>query len=111
MTDLPDDAPMPTEPSPEDIARWTAAIEQIMADNPDWTEEQANAGLVWAVTDAAIREQVRELDADRANVALWTSVIRALQAAHPEWTEAQCNENLLNLLFWVRDHPGEDFIL
>lgn len=108
MSDTPD---TPAGPSDEDVAKWTAAIHEIM-DRDGVTEEEANSGLVWALTDADIQEQIKELEEARKtqegnDVAKWTAVIRDLQERFPQWTEQEANDNLVNLLSWVEAHPQE----
>jgi hypothetical protein len=98
----------PTGPSAEDVAKWTAAIHEIM-ERDGVSEEDANAGLVWAVTDAKIRDDILALQNQRDDEELWASVISDLMERFPDWTEQEANDNLVNLLRWVEAHPGEDF--
>lgn len=112
MTDTPETSPLgETAPSPEDVAKWTAAINEIM-ERDGVTAEQANAGLVWALVEAKIQEDIAQLNEDHdteAREALWASVIADLQERFPAWTEQECNDNLINLLKWVEAHPGDEY--
>jgi hypothetical protein len=72
------------------------------------TEEEANAGLVWAVTDAKEKQDIADL-ARQKDEALWASVIQRLMERFPSWTEQEANDNLVNLLRWVQEHPGEAY--
>jgi hypothetical protein len=80
---------MPTE---AEITQWTEAIQGILAEHTDWTEEQANFGLV------AVLNSPEVLDWMADEVDNWVEAIEAVMAEHPEWTEAQANENFINLL-------------
>jgi len=104
MTDTPGEQ---TGPTPEEVAIWTKAIHEIM-ERDGVTEEEANAGLIWALADAEIKEAIRDLARERDET-LWASVIRDLMDRYPDWTEQEANDNLINLLRWVEEHPGEDF--
>lgn len=107
-TDDPNEVPeVRPEPTPEDVATWTAAIHEIM-ERDGVTEEQANAGLVWALVDYEIQQNIRELARER-DEALWGEVIVSLMYRNPTWTEQEANDNLVNLLQWVEAHPGEDY--
>lgn len=90
-------------PTPEEVEQWTAAIREIM-ERDGVTEEEANIGLVWAVTDWVVQEEIKELAKHREDVELWTTVIRDLQTRFPEWTEQECNDNLIALLEYVEAH-------
>lgn len=109
-TDDPNEVPeVRPEPTPEAVAAWTAAIHAIM-ERDGVTEEEANAGLVWALVDYEIQQHIRELDEGRKhNEELWASVIVSLMYRNPTWTEQEANDNLVNLLRWVEAHPGEDY--
>lgn len=96
-------------PTPEEVAAWTAAIHAIM-ERDGVTEEEANAGLVWALVDYEIQQTIRELAEDRKHQeAKWAEVIVSLMYRNPTWTEQEANDNLVNLLRWVDAHPGEDY--
>ncbi len=89
------------EPTPEAIAQWEAAVEQIRAEHPDWSDAYIAAGLAWAVMTPEVQAIVAEIAKQHElDVALWTSVIVDLQARFPEWTEQECNDNLIALLRW-----------
>lgn len=99
--------PEPAGPSPEDVEKWTAAVHEIM-ERDGVTEAQANAGLLWAIIDDEIKTDLRELAEDTANRELWTSVIESLMSRFGI-DEERANFDLVALLQWVEDHPGEDF--
>lgn len=107
MSDTPD-SQAPTE---EDVAKWTAAIHEIM-ERDGVTEEEANIGLIAVLLSPPVQAQIRELEQQQAtehdhDVELWTSVIRDLQSRFPEWTEQECNDNLIALLKWAEENPAE----
>lgn len=104
---LAEDGDAPAGPSPEDVEKWTAAVHEIM-ERDGVTEAQANAGLLWAIIDDEIRADIAQLAEDQTNRDRWTAVIESLMARFVI-TEDEANFNLIALLQWVEDHPGEDF--
>ena len=99
-------------PTDEDVAKWTAAIHEIM-ERDGVTEEEANTGLVAVLLSPEVQEQIKILQEEAdANIErdeeLWAAVISELMSRFPQWTEQEANDNLIALLKWVEGHPGED---
>lgn len=94
----------PHEPTPEEVAQWETAVEQVRAQHPDWTDETVANAIAYAVMTPEVQAEVRDLREarDRA-VALWTQVINDLMIRYgpgteQNWTEQMCNDNLIALL-------------
>lgn len=98
------------EPTPEEIATWQSAVEQIRAEHPDWDDAYIAAGLAWAVMTPEVQAIVAEIAAQHElDVAKWTAVIVDLMARFgpgthddpdQDWSELDCNLNLIALLRW-----------
>lgn len=69
----------------DDVAKWTAAINDLLARNPTWTEAEANVNFLNLLINTAL------------DVEQWTSVISCL-VQHLGMTEGEANVNLINLL-------------
>jgi hypothetical protein len=91
-------------PSPEDVAKWEAAVEATRAEHPDWDDAKIAGAIAYAVMTPEVVAEVAEIAAQHnLDVALWTSVIADMMArfgpgTEANWTEQECNDNLINLL-------------
>lgn len=72
----------------ENVAKWEDAIAHLLAENPEWTEADANVNFLNLLINT-------NLDVDQ-----WTGVIGCL-VSNLGWTEPEANTNLINLLVSV----------
>lgn len=105
-------------PAEADVAKWAAAIKDIMVCYPELTEQEANDGLIFVLLSPEVQAEIRELSLQHvadveqqavqegdAPTALWASVIGDLMERFPEWTEQETNDNLVRFLAYVVEHP------